>query len=108
MVLHGFVCQPLTTPVDGRLTLDDAAFALAADPSDLTHLTAAANHSDVVKPLSLIAQFCDESRLLLGHRRRSSAGSGELRDRCRYDLRVVAQADHKAARYGHSLQCILG
>ena len=65
MAAHGFERQLLPTLEDGRLALDDAAFALEADPPDLVHLTAVASHSGVVQPLSMIAQLCRELGLPL-------------------------------------------
>src|SRR5262249_20626955 len=65
MAAHGFDRRPLPTLEDGRVALDDAAFALAADPPDLVHLTAVASHSGVVQPLSMMAQLCAELGLPL-------------------------------------------
>jgi hercynylcysteine S-oxide lyase len=65
MAAHGFDRQLLPTLEDGRLALDDAAFALDADPPDLVHLTAVASHSGVVQPLPMIAQLCGELGLPL-------------------------------------------
>jgi hercynylcysteine S-oxide lyase len=65
MAAHGFDRQLLPTREDGRLALDDAAFALDADPPDFVHLTAVASHSGVVQPLSMVAQICGELGLPL-------------------------------------------
>jgi hercynylcysteine S-oxide lyase len=65
MAAHGFERQLLPTLDDGRVALDDAAFALDADPPDLVHLTAVASHSGVVQPLSMIAELCGELGLPL-------------------------------------------
>ena len=62
---HGFDRQLLPTLDDGRVAIDDAAFALDADPPDFVHLTAVASHSGVVQPLSMIAQLCGELGLPL-------------------------------------------
>ncbi|HWS94652.1 MAG TPA: aminotransferase class V-fold PLP-dependent enzyme, partial [Mycobacterium sp.] len=50
---------------DGRVALDDAAFALDNDPPDFVHLTAVASHSGVVQPLPMFAQLCGELGLPL-------------------------------------------
>jgi hercynylcysteine S-oxide lyase len=65
MDAHGFGRQLLPTLEDGRVALDDAAFALAADPPDVVHLTAVASHSGVVQPLAMIAELCGELGLPL-------------------------------------------
>ena len=65
MAAHGFERQLLPTRDDGRVALDDAAFALENDPPDLVHLTAVASHSGVVQPLPMIAQLCDQLGLPL-------------------------------------------
>ncbi|HEV7582924.1 MAG TPA: ergothioneine biosynthesis PLP-dependent enzyme EgtE [Mycobacterium sp.] len=65
MAAHGFDHQLLPTLEDGRLALDDAAFALEADPPDFVHLTPVASHRGVVQPISLIAQLCRELGLAL-------------------------------------------
>jgi hercynylcysteine S-oxide lyase len=65
MAAHGFDRQLLPTLEDGRVALDDAAFALGADPPDLVHLTAVASHSGVVQPLAMVAQLCSELGLPL-------------------------------------------
>lgn len=65
MAAHGFDRRPLPALEDGRLALDDAAFALAADPPDLVHLTAVASHNGVVQPLPMMAQLCAELGLPL-------------------------------------------
>jgi hercynylcysteine S-oxide lyase len=62
---HGFDRQLLPTLEDGRLALDDAAFALQADPPDFVHLTPVASHCGVVQPISMIAQLCRELGLPL-------------------------------------------
>jgi len=65
MAAHGFDRQLLPTLEDGRVALDDAAFALDADPPDFVHLTAVASHSGVVQPLAMIAKLCRELGLPL-------------------------------------------
>jgi pyridoxal 5-phosphate dependent beta-lyase len=65
MAAHGFDHQLLPVLEDGRLALDDAAFALEADPPDFVHLTPVASHSGVVQPISMIAQLCRELGLPL-------------------------------------------
>ncbi|HSS24408.1 MAG TPA: ergothioneine biosynthesis PLP-dependent enzyme EgtE, partial [Mycobacterium sp.] len=65
MAAHGFDRQLLPTLADGRVALDDAAFALESDPPDFVHLTTVASHSGVVQPLSMIAQLCGELGLPL-------------------------------------------
>ena len=65
MAAHGFERQLLPTRDDGRVALDDAAFALENDPPDLVHLTAVASHGGVVQPLPMIAQLCDQLGLPL-------------------------------------------
>lgn len=65
MAAHGFDRQLLPTLDDGRLALDDAAFALEADPPDFVHLTPVASHSGVVQPISMIAKLCHELGLPL-------------------------------------------
>ncbi len=65
MAAHGFDRQLLPTLEDGRVALDDAAFALETEPPDLVHLTVVASHSGVVQPLSMIAELCRELGLPL-------------------------------------------
>lgn len=65
MSAHGFDRQLLPVLEDGRLALDDAAFALQADPPDFVHLTPVASHSGVVQPISMIAKLCRELGLPL-------------------------------------------
>ncbi|WP_118915730.1 ergothioneine biosynthesis PLP-dependent enzyme EgtE [Mycobacterium shigaense] len=60
LMAHGFDRQLLPTLGDGRVALDDAAFALAAHPPDLVHLTAVASHSGVVQPVAMLARLCGE------------------------------------------------
>ena len=65
MAAHGFERQLLPTLDDGRVALDDAAFALENEPPDLVHLTAVASHSGVTQPVAMIAKLCVELRLPL-------------------------------------------
>jgi pyridoxal 5-phosphate dependent beta-lyase len=65
MEAHGFERQLLPTRDDGRVALDDAAFALEADPPDFVHLTTVASHSGVVQPTAMIAKLCGELGLPL-------------------------------------------
>jgi pyridoxal 5-phosphate dependent beta-lyase len=65
MEIHGFERQLLPTREDGRVALDDAAFALEADPPDFVHLTTVASHSGVVQPAAMIAKLCVELGLPL-------------------------------------------
>jgi pyridoxal 5-phosphate dependent beta-lyase len=65
MAAHGFERQLLPTLDDGRVALDDAAFALENEPPDLVHLTVVASHSGVAQPVAMIAKLCVELRLPL-------------------------------------------
>ena len=65
MAAHGFERRLLPTLDDGRVALDDAAFALENEPPDLVHLTAVASHSGVAQPVAMIAKLCVELRLPL-------------------------------------------
>ncbi|MGF2946780.1 ergothioneine biosynthesis PLP-dependent enzyme EgtE [Mycobacterium sp. Lab-001] len=65
MAAHGFERRLLPTLGDGRLALDDAAFALEEGRPDLVHLTAVGSHSGVVQPVSMVAQLCAELSLPL-------------------------------------------
>jgi hercynylcysteine S-oxide lyase len=65
MAVHGFERQLLPTLEDGRVALDDAAFALQTEPPDLVHLTPVASHSGVAQPLPMIANLCRELGLPL-------------------------------------------
>ncbi|SOX56430.1 ergothioneine biosynthesis PLP-dependent enzyme EgtE, partial [Mycobacterium ahvazicum] len=65
MAAHGFDRQLLPVLEDGRLALDDAAYALGDDPPDFVHLTPVASHSGVVQPISMIAKLCRELGLPL-------------------------------------------
>lgn len=58
LAANGFDVRAL--PVDGlgRLAVDDAAAALAADPPALVHLTALASHRGIAQPLGAIAAQC--------------------------------------------------
>jgi pyridoxal 5-phosphate dependent beta-lyase len=65
LAAHGFDRRLLPTLEDGRVALDDAAFALDADRPDFVHLTAVASHSGVVQPLAMIARLCGQLGLPL-------------------------------------------
>ncbi|GLE52428.1 ergothioneine biosynthesis PLP-dependent enzyme EgtE [Mycobacterium montefiorense] len=65
MDAHRFERRLLPALEDGRLALDDAAFALEADPPDFVHLTPVASHSGVVQPISMLVQLCRELGLPL-------------------------------------------
>ena len=65
MAAHGFARRMLPTDDEGRVTVDEAAISLAADPPDLVHLTAVASHRGVVQPLPQIARLCSELGLPL-------------------------------------------
>jgi hercynylcysteine S-oxide lyase len=65
MDAHGFERQLLPTGDDGRLALDEAAFALEADAPDFVHLTTVASHSGVVQPAAMVAKLCVELGLPL-------------------------------------------
>jgi hercynylcysteine S-oxide lyase len=65
MAAHGFARRPLSADGEGRVVVDDAAVALAADPPDLVHLTAVASHRGVVQPLTQMVQLCRELGLPL-------------------------------------------
>ncbi|MCV7029268.1 ergothioneine biosynthesis PLP-dependent enzyme EgtE [Mycobacterium sherrisii] len=65
MAAHGFDRRLLPTLEDGRLALDDAAFALETDPPDFVHLTPVASHSGVVQPISMVVQLCRDLGLPL-------------------------------------------
>ncbi len=65
MAAHGFARRALPTDDAGRVAVDEAAAALAADPPDLVHLTALGSHRGVVQPLSAVARLCAELQLPL-------------------------------------------
>jgi hercynylcysteine S-oxide lyase len=65
MAAHGFTRRPLPTDGEGRVAVEQAAAALAADPPDLVHLTALASHRGVVQPLRQMSQLCAELGLPL-------------------------------------------
>lgn len=65
MAAHGFARRPLPVDDDGRVSVDEAAARLAADPPDLVHLTAVASHRGVVQPLAGMAEVCGELGLPL-------------------------------------------
>jgi pyridoxal 5-phosphate dependent beta-lyase len=65
MAAHGFARRPLPTDGEGRVVVEQAAAALAADAPDLVHLTALASHRGVVQPLRQMSQVCAELGLPL-------------------------------------------
>jgi pyridoxal 5-phosphate dependent beta-lyase len=65
MAAHGFELRALPTDGAGRLAVDEAATALAADRPDLLHLTALGSHRGVVQPLAAAARLCAELELPL-------------------------------------------
>jgi hercynylcysteine S-oxide lyase len=65
MTAHGFAWRALPTDDAGRVVVDEAAAALAADPPDLVHLTALGSHRGVVQPLVAVARLCAELGLPL-------------------------------------------
>jgi pyridoxal 5-phosphate dependent beta-lyase len=58
MAANGFSVRALPVDGQGRLVVDEAAPALAADPPALVHLTAVASHRGVVQPAAAIAEAC--------------------------------------------------
>lgn len=58
MATHGFARRLLPIDAAGRVAVDQAAVALAADPPALVHLTAVASHRGVVQPLHKMAELC--------------------------------------------------
>lgn len=61
MAARGFVRRMLPVDATGRLVLDEAAAALAADPPDLVHLTPVGSHRGLVQPLAGMARICAEA-----------------------------------------------
>lgn len=61
MAVHGFARQLLPVDATGRLVLDEAAAALAADPPSLVHLTPVGSHRGLVQPLAGMAQLCADA-----------------------------------------------
>ena len=58
MAANGFEVSALPVDGDGRLAIDDAAAALAADLPGLVHLTALASHRGIVQPARELADMC--------------------------------------------------
>ncbi|WP_046301210.1 ergothioneine biosynthesis PLP-dependent enzyme EgtE [Mycobacterium sp. UM_Kg27] len=58
MAAHGFSWRTLPVDPAGRLILDEAAAALAADPPSLVHLTPVGSHRGLVQPLAQAADIC--------------------------------------------------
>lgn len=61
MAAHGFATRMLPVDAAGRLVLEEAAAALAADPPSLVHLTPVASHRGLVQPLAGMAQLCADA-----------------------------------------------
>jgi pyridoxal 5-phosphate dependent beta-lyase len=60
MAVNGFQINALPADDLGRLTVDDAARRLAADPPALVHLTPLASHRGLAQPLAELAAVCRE------------------------------------------------
>jgi pyridoxal 5-phosphate dependent beta-lyase len=60
MAVNGFQVSALPADDLGRLTVDDAARRLAADPPALVHLTPLASHRGLAQPLAELAVVCRE------------------------------------------------
>jgi len=60
MAVNGFQVSALPADDLGRLTVDDAARRLAADPPALVHLTPLASHRGLAQPLAELAAVCRE------------------------------------------------
>ena len=58
MAVHGFSRRALPVDDTGRLVLDEAASALAADPPSLVHLNPVGSHRGLVQPLAQMADIC--------------------------------------------------
>ncbi|BBX55701.1 Pyridoxal-phosphate-dependent protein EgtE [Mycobacterium shottsii] len=65
MAAHGFEVRLLPTLDGGRLALDDAAYELEENPTELVHLTPVASHRGTVQPLAMMAELCRELGLPL-------------------------------------------
>ncbi|GFG86976.1 putative hercynylcysteine sulfoxide lyase [Mycolicibacter algericus] len=61
MAAHGFATRMLPVDAAGRLVLEEAAAALAADPPSLVHLTPVGSHRGLVQPLAGMAQLCADA-----------------------------------------------
>ncbi len=60
MAVNGFQVSALPADELGRLSVDDAARCLAADPPALVHLTPLASHRGLAQPLAELAGVCRE------------------------------------------------
>jgi pyridoxal 5-phosphate dependent beta-lyase len=65
MAVNGFQVSALPADDLGRLTVDDAARRLAANPPALVHLTPLASHRGLAQPLAELAGVCRELRVPL-------------------------------------------
>lgn len=62
---NGFALRPLPVDPDGRLSIDAAAAALAADRPGLVHLTPLGSHRGIAQPLAALAALCRDLKLPL-------------------------------------------
>ncbi len=58
MAANGFDVRALPADGAGRLAVDEAAAALAADPPGVVHLTPLASHRGIVQPARELAEVC--------------------------------------------------
>lgn len=65
MAANGFDVRALPADDIGRLAVDEAAAALAANPPALVHLTALASHRGIVQPARELADVCRDLGLPL-------------------------------------------
>jgi pyridoxal 5-phosphate dependent beta-lyase len=65
MAQHGFDVRLLPVDDAGRLDVDAAARALAADPPALVHFTPLGSHRGIVQPVTVIAAVCREAGIPL-------------------------------------------
>ncbi|EID13840.1 ergothioneine biosynthesis PLP-dependent enzyme EgtE [Mycolicibacterium phlei] len=65
MAANGFAVRALPADGDGRLDVDAARRALAADPPALVHLTALGSHRGLAQPVAELAAVCAELGLPL-------------------------------------------
>jgi len=65
MARHGFEVRVLPVDGAGRVDVDGAAAALAADPPSLVHFTVLGSHSGIVQPAHDMAAVCRSLGILL-------------------------------------------
>jgi pyridoxal 5-phosphate dependent beta-lyase len=65
MAANGFDVRALPVDGDGRLDVDAAAKALAADRPALVHLTTLASHRGIAQPMAALADVCRDLDLAL-------------------------------------------